>query len=98
MADIYRRAIEWSLEHRHVEVDDELRNLVRLHSKLTSNVIDELEEYSARIQRETKEALMSLPAPGEPPRVLHFTLTLTAPNMDDYIQELDRVSKFYRVG
>jgi hypothetical protein len=98
LADVYRRAIEWRLEHRHIDVDDELQNLVRLHSKLTSNVIDEIEEYSARIQRETKEALMSLPGPGEPPRVLSFTLTLTAPDMEDYIQEMDRVGQLYSIS
>jgi hypothetical protein len=94
LAELYRSAIEWTLEFRRVEVDDDFRNLVRISSRLLSNSINEIEEYSENMHREIREAINTLPPPGEK-RTLNFTLTITAPDMSDLYQELSRIRHLY---
>jgi hypothetical protein len=94
LGELYRSAIEWTLEFRRVEVDDDFRNLVRLASKLLSNAIHEIEEYSEKMQREIGEAINNLPPPGEK-RTLDFTLTVTAPDMSELYQELSGIRRLY---
>jgi hypothetical protein len=95
LAEAYRKAIEWAIEFQQVEVDDEFREIVRISSKFTSNMIREIEEYSERIHREIEEAVNNLPQPGER-RELHFTLTLTVPNYhDEFNRELNRLNRLY---
>jgi hypothetical protein len=95
LAETYRHAIEWGIECNRTDVgDDEFKNVVRLVGTLTGNMIREIEEFSERILKETEESLLNLPSPGEPPRVLEFTLKLTVPEMEELNQEMQRLSRF----
>lgn len=96
LAETYQHAIEWAIECNRTDVgEDELEKIVRLVGKLTSNMIREIEEFSERILRETEEALMNLPASGEPPRVLNFTLKLTMSGAEEVEEEMQRLMKLY---
>ncbi len=95
LAEAYRHAIDWALECNRTDVDDEFENIVRIVGTLTSNMIREIEEFSERILRETEEALNNLPAPGEPPRVLKFTLTLTMSGAEELGEEMRRLTELH---
>ncbi|MFL6284115.1 MAG: DUF4062 domain-containing protein [Pyrinomonadaceae bacterium] len=96
LAETYRHAIEWGIECNRTDVSDgELKDIVRLVGGLTNNIIQEIEEFSARILREIEEALNNLPGPGEPPRVLNFTLTLTVSGVEELNEEMERITSYY---
>lgn len=96
LAETYRHAIEWAIECNRTDVgEDEFENIVRLVGALTGNMIREIEEFSERILRETEEALLNLPALGEQPRVLNFTLTLTVSGTEEVNEAIERLVELY---
>jgi hypothetical protein len=96
LAETYRYAIEWGIECNRTDVaDDEFQSIVRLVGKLTNNMIREIEEFSEYILRETEEALNNLPAPGEPPKELNFTLKLTVSGIDELQAEMHRLTALH---
>ncbi|MGA9351759.1 MAG: DUF4062 domain-containing protein [Anaerolineae bacterium] len=94
LAEVYKTAILWSLEIRRVHVEEELRNLVRIVSRMPANMIREIEEYSERIFREMREALATPAKPGEV-RTLEFILKLTMPGNEEFEEELNRLRRVY---
>jgi len=61
---------------------------------MTANMIQEIEDFSERLQIELKHTLANLPQPGEQ-RVLEFTLSLTMPDMAEFHAEVERVNRKY---
>jgi hypothetical protein len=94
LAEAYQKALEWSLEWQYVHVEEELQNLVDIAARFPINLLDEIEDYSQRIQREVEQALSTPKKPGEE-RKVNLTLTLTMPDPSDFEEELQRVSELY---
>jgi hypothetical protein len=97
LADVYRRAIQWTLDFRALDVDEDFANLVRVASRMLSNVINEIEEFSKNVAEQLREALNNLPKPGEPPRKVNLTLSLSVPDMSELSEELRKLELYYGV-
>jgi hypothetical protein len=92
LAETYRHAIEWAIESKRVTVDiKKYRNLILIIGGMLNNMIREIEEFSERILRETEEAVLNLPAPGEEPRRLNFTLKITLHGLEEHEKEMERL-------
>lgn len=96
LAETYRQSIEWGIEAHRVSLgDDEFNEIVRIVGTFQNNMISEIEEFSERMVRETEEAINNLPAPGEPPRVLKFTLKITMTGEPAFAKELKRLRALF---
>jgi len=92
LSEVYRNAIEWAIECKRVEVDDEkYTEIVRLTGTLTDDMIREIESWSEKILKETQEALANPPGPNDEPRTLRFTLEIRAPMTEKLNKELERL-------
>ncbi|SRR6266446_2064072 len=92
LSEIYRTAIEWAIECKRVEVDDEEYNeIVRLTGTLSDDMIREIENWSEKTLRETQEALANPLGPNDEPRTLNFTLEIRAPATEELNKELERL-------
>ncbi len=94
LVSLYREAIEWSLDFKNVDVDDDFRRIVELTARMSTNMVDEIEEFSARYQTTLEDALANLPEPGEQ-RVIDLTLKLTMPDMTELHAEVERINRKY---
>lgn len=97
LGEVYRSALEWTLEFRRVNVDEDFRELVRISSKMLSNVISEIEEFSENIRQQLNEILNNWPQLDET-RTLEFILKLTVPDMSELSREFRRLEKLYGFG
>ena len=93
LVESYKQAINWSLEIRKVHVDDKWKNLIRIISRFPTNMIQEIEDYSNRIYKETREALKVPVKEGET-RTIKFVLRLTISGIDEYEREIKKIKKF----
>lgn len=96
LVEVYRNAIEWTLDFRRVDADEDFHNLVRLSSKMLSNTIGEIEEFSKSMSEQLNEALKKIGS-GEQ-QVVDLMLTLTIPDMSELNKELKRLQRLYGFG
>ena len=94
IGDIYREILKWTIEFKAVSVEDELQRAVELASRLSANTIYELEEYSEQMQRKLAEVLAVAAATGET-QYFELILKLTAPPMEEYMAEMERIEGLY---
>jgi hypothetical protein len=94
LANLYREAIQWSLDFKNIDVDDDFRRIVELTGRMTTNMVYEIEEFSARYQTTLEETLANLPKPGEQ-RVIDLTLKVTMPDMTELHAEVERINRKY---
>lgn len=87
VADQYRAFLEWTLDCRRVNVDDEFRKLTNLVAIFSRNAIQEIEQFSQQLQKEIAAALKDARPEGQP-RTISLTLKLTLPDATDFHQEL----------
>jgi hypothetical protein len=97
LGEVYRSAIEWTLEFRRVNADEDFRKLVRITSMMLSNVIKEIEEFSENMHKQLNELLNNWPQPGET-RILDISLKLTVPDMSELDEEVERLEQLYGFG
>lgn len=92
LAETYRHTIEWAIESERVIVDrKKYRNLVRIVGTMNNDMIRQIEDFSERILRDTEEAVLNLPSPGERPRALNFTLKITMSGLEEFEKEMDKL-------
>ncbi len=84
----YLQAIEWTLEFHRLLVEPELLKLMDLATHFSSNVLKEIEEFSASLYGDIAHAL----AHHQPGDVVNFTLKLSAPDTAPFIAEMQRVA------
>jgi hypothetical protein len=92
IADQYRAFLEWTLDCRRVNVDAEFRKLTNLAANFSRNAINEIEQFSQKLQSEIAAALDGGIPEGQR-RTISLTLTLTVPDPTDFNQELDRLTR-----
>jgi hypothetical protein len=88
IADGYLQAIEWTLEFYRLKTEPELETLTTLASQFSSNLIKEIEEFSAGLYDNILHALANH-SPGD---VVNFSLTLTTSDTAPFTRELQRVA------
>ncbi len=88
IADGYLQAIEWTLEFHRLKTESQLEPLMTLASHFSSNILKEIEEYSASLYDKISHSL----ANPSPEGVVKFSLKLTVPDTTPFIQEMQRVA------
>jgi hypothetical protein len=96
IAAVYRNALDWKLDFERLGTPEELCRLKSLASCLCDNMVAEVEEYSSKLKALTSEAVRAARL-GQKAEV-KLTLTLTAPDLTEYTEELRRVTDLYNSG
>jgi hypothetical protein len=76
LAGVYRSAMEWRLDFVRAEVATELDKLKATTARLCDNMVPEIEEFSLKLNRELKQAVVD--AQSGKKIVLDITLKLTS--------------------
>jgi hypothetical protein len=87
---IYRTALEWKIGFYRLNLDDRLSKTRSLAASMLDNAIAEVEEYAIGLHNKLTEAFA---APFGTSVSVEATLRLTAPDLTEFNQELDRVRK-----
>ncbi len=92
LADVYQRVLEWAMEFRLIQVEDNFSRLLELIAVISHNVIDEFEAFPAYINQRLDDAEKRYNETKEPQSIL-ITLILTCPEMTEFEDELKRLQK-----
>jgi hypothetical protein len=92
LAEVYRRILEWTVEFRHIQVEDNFSRLLELIAQMSHNVIDEIEAFPADLNQQANNAEKRYKETKEP-QSFKTTLTLTCPDMTEFNNELHRLQK-----
>jgi hypothetical protein len=96
IAAVYRDALDWKLDFERLRAPEELGRLKSLASCLCDNMVAEVEEYSSKLKALTSEAVRAARL-GQKVEV-NLTLTLTAPDLTEYMGEVRRVTDLCNSG
>ncbi len=91
LAGVYRSFLEWTVEFRHAQADESFGRLLEIMSRVSYNVITELEDFSATMQQMLADATMRYESTKET-QSLALTLTFTCPDMSEFERELQRIA------
>jgi hypothetical protein len=89
IADAYLEVVNWTLEFHRLKVEPELEKLMSLASMFSTNVLKEIEDYALVLYVNISNAL----AHHTPGAVMSFTLKLSVPDIDPFIEEMDRIAR-----
>ena len=95
MSEIYGKFIDWSLELITLNVVDEFLELVNLVSKLASNCIEEIEDFSTKAHNQINDALDNLNNTEEKTINLNLTLTIPSDITIKINEETERLRKLF---
>lgn len=86
----YEQLLGWKLKFLRLSVGDEFKTLVRLAAELASNAIAEIEEFTANLYPDIEQLIANI---DKHPKgtVVTRTLTLTVPNTDELLTEINRL-------
>lgn len=90
MGSAYEKAIDWALEFQRIHTEDVFARLMQLSSGMTKNLIAEIEEFAEHMHSQLNTTLGRTLSEGEQVR-LELTLTVTAPDMTDFYEEMERL-------
>ena len=88
IAEGYAEAIEWTLEFNRVVAEPELEKIMKLAANFSSNMLAEIEIFSADLYGRIQYALEN----HAPRDTVSFTLTLTVPDTAEFSQEMQRLT------
>lgn len=91
----YEQLLDWKLQFLKISSNQEFSRLIQLASDMTSNAIEEIEEFVFRFYSEIKSLITNLELGSETTTNVTFTLNLTAPADNELYEELDRLGKIY---
>jgi hypothetical protein len=91
-AEVYMRILEWTIEFRHTLVDERFSHLLEIISRLSGNVIDEIEAYAIDLNRQLDNAVRQYENTKQS-QSLELILTLTCPDMTELEDEMRRLSE-----
>ncbi len=86
LGDVYLRIVDWSSEFRYVKTNEAFSETLGLCSKMSYNIITEIEEFSSDLQKKIPNAL-SLYARTMVPQSVEITLTTTCPDIQPKLSE-----------
>ena len=92
LAEIYRRALEWTAEFRQIQVEDEFSRLLEITSRAPNNLIEEIETFPVNLNQQFDAAERRYKETKQP-QSLKSTLTLKCPDMTELDGELRRLRK-----
>jgi len=96
LAEVYKNAMEWKLDFARAEVAPDLDNLKAATARFCDNMVQEIEEFSLKLNRELKQAVAD--AQSGKKVELHMMLTLTSPGTAEIEKELQRLRALIASG
>lgn len=93
-AEVYLSIINWSLDFRTIVTEDDFQGLVNSSSKICKSALDDIERFSAEFIEMLKNVPDKIPENAEPIS-LSITLTLNAPETDEFYNELNKIRQKY---
>lgn len=90
----YEQLLDWKLQFLRVSVDEDFERLVSLASNFSTNAISEIEDFSSSLHTEIEGHITNMDSYDEG-TVITITLTLTAPNTDDFSNEINKLCSIY---
>lgn len=94
LAEVYRRILEWTIEFRHILVDEEFSRLLELSSRMSHNAIGELEAFAVEYKIGIDRAIRRYEE-SKQPQSYAITCTLTIPDMTEINDEISRLKKLW---
>lgn len=91
-AEVYRYILEWTIEFRYIQVEDEFKRLLELIARMSHNAIEEIEAFSADLNQKLESAVQQYEKTKQPQSV-NFKIILTLPDMTELNNELQRLRK-----
>ena len=88
----YRKLLEWRIEFFTVDVDEVYHRALELTSRMATNAIKEIEDYSQHIHKEINNIFDNIDK-YEEGTTINLILTLTVPDPSEYLAELDKLKK-----
>jgi hypothetical protein len=89
IADCYAQILEWQLEFHRIKTESRFQKLMKLVSNFSTPVLNDIEVFSKELYPRIQRAIENHSS-GE---VVNLTLTLTAPNDEEFNQELLRLGQ-----
>jgi len=90
LADGYSHILDWTLEFNRIEAESEFEKLLAISGQFSSNILREIEDYASQLYGKIKEAIENPPTDG----TVNLTLTLSAPDMAAFEEEMKRLNDF----
>ena len=91
LGDGYKKLIDWTLEFRNIDTEEDYEKVVELGSHITDNAIPEIEKFVEIAYQEINEACSNITGSAER-RTIHLILKLTIPDMTEFQNEAARLS------
>ena len=96
MGNAYRSILEWTADFKHAQVDELFDNVLKIVSRLSQNVIIEIEDFSSTLQQQLFEGIKKYESTKKF-QTIKLTLTLTCPDPSELENELNRLKKLFGV-
>lgn len=94
IADGCREAIDWTFRMRRLSVDEEFNKLISIVQRWGAKLVQDVEAWSADLERRLKEFVAAPPASGER-AAFTFTGALSLPDRDGFDDELARLNELF---
>ncbi len=94
LAEVYRRILEWTIEFRHILVEDEFSRLLELTSRMSHNAIEELEAFAVNYEKGIN-CVIRRHEESKQPQSDGITCTLKCPDMTELDGEIRRLKKLW---
>jgi hypothetical protein len=95
MASVYRSILDWSGDFKHIQADEAFDRILEITSRISSNVISEIEGFASTIQKQLTEVTGQDESMKQAASPQTITLTLTCPDISDMNDELCKLAKLY---
>lgn len=92
ISDGYEQFLDWKLIFNRISCAEEFTTLINLASEFSSNAIREIEEFSASLYSTLEEHIKNN---YKEETVVKITLTLTIPDSEPFLNELNRIGSVY---
>ena len=89
IAEGYAQAIDWTLEFHRIKVEPDFERLMKLTANLSSNMLNEIEVFSANLFGRIQHSLDNH-TPGD---TIEFTLKLTVPDTTEFTQVMQQLNE-----
>ncbi len=95
VGELYRSVIRWTIEFVSVESKEELQPIIEIASRFSRAFLGDIEEYSERLRRELPRAINP---PADQTEPVNLVLTLSAPPVEEFEKEAERLEQLYRIN
>lgn len=95
-SEAYEHILDWRLQFERVEVEAEFQKIIDLASTFTMNVIVEIEKFVSGLSKSIYSSIEKAENSEEMVREENI-LTLTAPDITEFIQEMERLKARYQI-